>query len=216
MERAHRIFLRRIKAFDCTARGVAVYSRSSCPPTRRKNGLSRYDRCSSGANSGIDKERGMADEKLKRILEDAANAAKDARNRATGEQQQRQASMSAAGQALSQRVIPRLLAASREWNRGAILEVEDLTTTFELRVPNRVFPSIVVKFKPIGNEGGQRIYRIETFSNGDINIFKIDPATRDDKESISGKFGVKNLNDFTDDKIDEFLTLVVRDAFGLT
>lgn len=150
------------------------------------------------------------DDKLKRILEDAENAkaTKDASEQS--EANQRHSQMLQAGIALRNRLLPRLQEAKEQWAHKVELQINDQSDKFDISSEaNRTYPTITVSMYN-GAYVGSYIFR--AYSGGGVHV--LNGAGRN-RGNSAYKFKVESLEDLTDEMIDEILTRLVRQAYGL-
>lgn len=145
----------------------------------------------------------MADDKLRMMLEEAQQkkASADAAEKAARAKLVEETKQS--GDALRERVLPRLQTAKDEWQGQLELTITDNSGKFDvLSSGRRTYPSITVSARSSG-------FTFEAYSPGYV-------AVRDLKGNTAYEFPSSGkLEEFTDHMIDDVLKTIVGEALGL-
>lgn len=150
----------------------------------------------------------MADDKLRMMLEEAQQKRASADATEKADRARRVEETKQSGEALRERVLPRLQAAKDEWRGQLELTITDNSAQFDvLSSGHRFYPSISVSAT---SKSGSSSFKFEAYSPGHVAI-----KDRKDDSAYEFSFSTGALENLTDDKIDEVLKTIAREAFGV-
>ncbi|MGD9836290.1 MAG: hypothetical protein AB7F72_01775 [Afipia sp.] len=150
----------------------------------------------------------MSDDKLRKMLEDAIAKSDDKASQAIAAQRKLEEETRAGGLALKERLMPRLLAAKEAWADKLNLIIHDNSEKFNVTSQQRVYPSIGIALSAKELAG----FSFESHYPGFVSVRE--GAGRNHGGNVY-EFKVEKLEDLTDEKIDQILTVLVNEAHGL-